>query len=123
MVAEFFLAFFITYLINILGVAIGYHRLLAHRSFKCPKLIEYLFVGAGYFGFQSSPIWWATMHRAHHKYSDTELDPHAGLHGWRRSIYGWIFDEHYPEHVNPTESGKDLISDPLYRFLDQNPPF
>lgn len=59
------------------------------------------------------------MHRAHHKYSDTELDPHAGLFGWRRSIYGWIFDEEYPKHVNPEICGKDLINDPVYRFLDQ----
>ena len=116
---EFILAFLISYVLHILGVAIGYHRLLAHRSYKCPKLVEYFWVSAGYLAFQSSPIWWATMHRAHHRYSDTELDPHADLHGWRRSIYGWIFDESYPEHVNPEICGKDLISDPFYRFLDQ----
>ena len=116
---EFLIAFLDSYLVHVLGVAIGYHRLLSHRSYKCPKFVEYFWVGLGYFAFQSSPIWWATMHRAHHRYSDTELDPHANLHGWRRSIYGWIFDEKYPDHVDPQVCGKDLINDPVYRFLDQ----
>lgn len=119
MIIEFLLAFIVSYTINILGIAIGYHRLLSHRSFKCPKIIEYFFVLAGYFAFQSSPLWWASMHRAHHRYSDTELDPHADVHGWRRSIYGWILDESYPEHVKPEILSKDLIKDPIYRFLDQ----
>ncbi|MBX9693359.1 MAG: fatty acid desaturase [Cyanobacteria bacterium] len=116
---EFTLAFLISYLLHILGIAIGYHRLLSHRSFNCPKAVEYFWVGAGYLGFQSSPLWWATMHRAHHRYSDTALDPHAGLHGWRRSIYGWIFDETYPENLDPRECAPDLASDPVYKFLDQ----
>ena len=118
-VIPFTVSFFVSYIVHTLGISVGYHRLLSHRSYKCPKLVEYFWVAAGYLAFQSSPIWWATMHRAHHKYSDTELDPHAGLHGWRRSIYGWIFDEAYPAHVDPRISGKDLVNDPIYRFLDQ----
>ncbi|MGD9683979.1 MAG: acyl-CoA desaturase [Candidatus Obscuribacterales bacterium] len=120
MVTEFLIAFLLSYVFGTLGIAIGYHRLLSHRSYRCPKAVEYFWVGCGYLAFQSSPIWWATMHRAHHKYSDTELDPHAGMHGWRRSIYGWIFDDAYPEYVKPNECGKDLVKDPLYRFLDQD---
>ena len=114
----FTLSFLISYVFNVLGVSIGYHRLLAHRSYKCPKFVEYFWVLNGYLAFQSSPLWWATMHRAHHKYSDTELDPHANLYGWRRSIYGWIFDESYPAHVEPESCGKDLVNDPVYKFLD-----
>lgn len=115
----FTVSFLISYVIHILGVSIGYHRLLSHRSYKCPKFVEYFWVTAGYLAFQSSPLWWATMHRAHHRYSDTELDPHANLYGWRRSIYGWIFDEKYPDHVDPQKCGKDLVDDPYYRFLDR----
>ncbi|MGD9683717.1 MAG: fatty acid desaturase [Candidatus Obscuribacterales bacterium] len=115
---EFLIAFLLSYIFNTLGVSIGYHRLLAHRSYKCPKFVEYFWVLNGYLAFQSSPIWWATMHRAHHRFSDTELDPHANLYGWRRSIYGWIFDESYPEHVVAETCGKDLVTDPVYRFLD-----
>ena len=44
---------------------------LSHRSFRCPKLIEYFWVLGGYLAFQGSPIWWAAMHRAHHRYTDS----------------------------------------------------
>ncbi len=104
---------------HILGISIGYHRLLAHRSFKCPKFIEYFFVMSGYLAFESSPIWWATLHRAHHRYADTELDPHSPRYGNMRAYTGWIFGREYPAHLNPNEQAKDLVNDPLYRLLDR----
>ncbi len=115
---EFILGFLISYAIHMVGVSIGYHRFLSHRSFRCPKFVEYFFIFCGYQAFQTSPIWWATMHRAHHKYSDGPLDPHAGMHGLKRSIYGWIFDEKYPEGIDPKEISPDLVNDPIYKFLD-----
>ncbi|MBZ0189473.1 MAG: acyl-CoA desaturase [Candidatus Obscuribacterales bacterium] len=117
---SFSLAFFISYVIHAMGIGVGYHRLLAHRSFKCPKAVEYFFVLGGYLGFQSSPLWWATMHRGHHRYSDLPQDPHARLHGWRRAIYGWIFDKTYPEGIDPASQAKDLVDDPIYKILDCN---
>lgn len=117
---EIILSFMVCLVFCTLGTTIGYHRLLAHRSFRCPKAVEYFFVGCGYLAFQTSPIWWASMHRIHHKYSDQEKDPHAILHGWRRSVYGWIFDERYPEYLDKNQVSPDLMSDPIYRFLDCN---
>jgi len=116
---EFLLAFFLSYVVHTLGLTIGYHRLLSHRSFHCSKAVEYFFVASGYLAFQTSPIWWATLHRAHHRYSDTAKDPHALMYGFRRCVYGWIFDEKYPDHIDPEVMSKDLIKDPVYRFLDQ----
>lgn len=117
---EFILSFLMSLIFCILGTTIGYHRLLAHRSFRCYKAVEYFFVGCGYLAFQASPIWWASMHRIHHKYSDQEKDPHAMLHGWRRAVYGWIFDKHYPEYLDKNLVSPDLVNDPIYRFLDCN---
>lgn len=116
--AEFTISFLVTLFLVTLGTTIGYHRLLSHRSFKCPKAVEYLFITLGYLGFQTSPIWWTAMHRTHHRYSDEVLDPHAGLHGWKRSVYGWIFDEKYPDHVDKNVVCPDLVNDPFYKFLD-----
>ncbi len=117
---EFIISFSITLFLVTLGVGIGYHRLLSHRSLKCHKSVEYFFVVLGYLGFQASPIWWAAMHRTHHRYSDQPLDPHAGLYGWRRSVYGWIFDKRYPDHVDKNVICPDLVNDPFYKFLDCN---
>ena len=97
MVIQFLVAFALFYTWHIMGVTIGYHRLLSHKAFKCPKFVEYFWVLGGYLAFQGSPIWWAAMHRAHHRYTDLPLDPHTPLlSGWRYAYYGWIKEPDYP---------------------------
>ncbi|MBS2003786.1 MAG: acyl-CoA desaturase [Cyanobacteria bacterium SZAS LIN-5] len=117
--AEFVVWFCVFYVWHILGTTVGYHRLLAHRTFKCPKLVEYFFVLGGYLAFESSPIWWATVHRAHHRYVDTPLDPHSPRFGDYQAYAGWIFHKRYPEHINPQLQAPDLINDPVYSFLER----
>jgi sn-1 stearoyl-lipid 9-desaturase len=103
-----------------MGVTIGYHRLLSHRAFKCIKPVEYFFVLAGYLAFEGSPIWWAAIHRAHHRYVDTPLDPHSPRFGGAmHSYFGWLFELEYPSHIDPAESCPDLVSDPVYQVLEQ----
>jgi stearoyl-CoA desaturase (delta-9 desaturase) len=119
-VLEFLALFIIFYLWHGMGITIGYHRLLAHRSFECNKLAEYFWVLAGYLSIQGSPIWWATIHRAHHRHVDTDLDPHAPKYGIARAYYGWLGEREYAPHINPQLQSKDLLKDPIYRFLDQD---
>lgn len=103
-----------------LGITVGYHRLLSHRSFGCPKFVEYFFVLGGYLAYHGSPLWWATMHRAHHRHVDTALDPHSPEFGGITNAYiGWINHKTYPAHIDPLKQSKDLINDPIYRFLEQ----
>ncbi len=111
--------FVIFYFYHMLGITIGYHRLLAHRSFSCPKWIEYFFVSSGYLAFQSSPIWWATIHRGHHRFVDTQFDPHSPRYGIFHSFIGWAFKNSYTDDLNPQRHSKDLIKDPFYMFLEQ----
>jgi len=117
---SFAVAFVLFYIWHALGVTIGYHRLISHRSFSCPKIVEYFWVMAGYLAWEGSPIWWATIHRAHHKHTDTPLDPHSPKYGLKDAHSGWIARRAYPEHINPMSQAKDLISDPLYKFLDRD---
>ena len=112
------------YLWHALGITIGLHRLLSHRAFKCPKFVEYFFVAPAYLCMQGSPIWWATIHRAHHRYSDTELDPHSPretspLKAFLFFRTGQCADYAYPAHINPETQSPDLMKDPVYRFLEQ----
>ncbi len=102
-----------------LGVTVGYHRLISHRSFKCPKLVEYFFVLGGYLAFEGSPIWWAAIHRAHHRYEETELDPHSPRFGIFRAFVGWTFEGKYADHIQPDSQCRDLTSDKLYAFFEQ----
>lgn len=116
---EFIVLFGAFYVWHTLGVTVGYHRLLSHRSFACNKLVEYLCVMPGYLAFEGSPIWWATIHRAHHRYVDTPLDPHSPRFGALHAYLGWITKTGYAEHVNPAIQAPDLVKDPVYRFLEQ----
>ena len=119
-----FLAVFVgSYILHALGVTIGYHRLLSHRAFSCPKPVEYFWVLLGYLAFEGSPIWWATIHRAHHKHVDTPLDPHSPRFGVKYAWYGWLLEKGYLPQLDPTTQCVDLVKDPLYRFLEQDGNF
>ncbi len=119
-VITFIITFVLSYAWHMMGITIGYHRLLSHRSFRCPKIIEYFWILGGYLSFQGSPIWWATMHRTHHRYTDQPFDPHSPrLSGWKYAYYGWIKEPGYPAHIDPTAQCRDLAKDPLYKWLEQ----
>ncbi len=116
----FLVTFVLFYMWHAMGVTIGYHRLLSHRSFKCLKWVEYFWILGGYLAFEGSPIWWAAIHRAHHRYVDTPLDPHSPrVSGMKYSWFGWMVEKGYASHIDPDVQCPDLTSDPIYRFLEQ----
>ena len=67
------------FVFGMLGITIGYHRLLTHRGFTCPKWIEYTFATMGMFNLQDSPARWVAIHRIHHRHSDQQGDTHSPL--------------------------------------------
>ena len=68
---------------NVLGVTATFHRYLSHRSFVFrSQLIEKLFIIFGTLSCSGSPVGWVMTHRDHHKFSDTENDPHQGALGF-----------------------------------------
>jgi stearoyl-CoA desaturase (delta-9 desaturase) len=115
---EFILLFVAFYVWHILGVTIGLHRLLAHRAFRCVKPVEHFWVSGAYLAFHGSPIWWASIHRAHHRYVETPLDPHAPSQGIVKA-YTFFTPFKYNEEVGTISKNKDLVADPIYRFLEQ----
>jgi stearoyl-CoA desaturase (delta-9 desaturase) len=87
------------YLFTGVGVTVGYHRLLTHRSFKAVKPVRLLLALAGTLAAQGPAITWAAHHRKHHSLADHEGDPHsphllAGhpLKGLWHAHIGWLFD-------------------------------
>src|SRR5205814_5168822 len=65
------------YLFGTLGINIGYHRLLTHRGFACPRRLEHGLAVLGACCWQGSPMSWAAVHRMHHQHSDEPDDPHS----------------------------------------------
>ena len=115
-----FTAFLILYWVTAcLGVTIGYHRLLSHRSFQVPKPLERFFATCGAISCQHGPIDWVGLHRHHHTFSDTKADHHDSNKGFWWSHMGWMFENVPAMQAVPRLAG-DLIKDPYYRFLNKN---
>ncbi|EUC54182.1 delta 9-fatty acid desaturase, partial [Rhizoctonia solani AG-3 Rhs1AP] len=76
------------YFVTGLGITAGYHRLWAHRAYNASKPLEYFLALAGAGAVQGSIKWWSRGHRAHHRYTDTELDPYNAHWGFFWSHVG-----------------------------------
>ena len=73
-----------------LGITAGYHRLWAHRSYNAGKPLQYFLSLAGAGAVQGSIKWWSRGHRAHHRYTDTKLDPYSAHEGFWHAHVGWM---------------------------------
>jgi len=73
-----------------LGIGMGYHRLLTHRGYKTPKIVEYFLTVCGTLALEGGPIAWVATHRVHHQNTDKEGDPHSPRDGGLWAHIGWI---------------------------------
>jgi stearoyl-CoA desaturase (Delta-9 desaturase) len=108
------------YVITGLGITVGYHRMLTHRSFQTYKPVEYLFAFLGSMAVQGPVIAWVADHRKHHAHTDAEGDPHSphvargdgilgALHGLWYAHMGWLFDAH--GRADGEKYARDLVED------------
>ncbi len=78
------------YLLTGMGITIGYHRLLAHKSFEASPVIAWTFGILGSMAAQGPAIWWVSTHRRHHQHSDEHNDPHSPHAGREKGVVGWM---------------------------------
>jgi stearoyl-CoA desaturase (delta-9 desaturase) len=118
----------ICYSLTGLGITVGFHRLLTHRSFKTSAPMRALFAVLGSAAIEGPVIEWVANHRKHHRFSDQPGDPHSPHvghgGGWRGALaglfhahVGWIFSEQ--ELASEERYAKDLLADPVVRFVDR----
>jgi len=116
-------AIFLHWLFGSIGICLGYHRLLTHRSLQVPKPLEYAITFIGSLALQGGPIFWVAGHRMHHLHTeDVDKDPYSARRGFWWSHMLWLF---YPQgETFDYESYKrlapDLDRDPFYRWLNKN---
>ncbi|HEY9748905.1 MAG TPA: fatty acid desaturase, partial [Allocoleopsis sp.] len=92
---------FLHWLFGSIGICLGYHRLVSHRSFQVPKWLEYIIITIGALALQGGPIFWIGGHRQHHAFAeDVDKDPYSSKRGFWWSHMLWIL---YPrdEFFNP----------------------
>ncbi len=107
------------YLVRMWAVTAGYHRYFAHRAYKTSRAFQLVLAVLGGTAMQQGPLWWASWHRRHHKYTDGPGDPHSPvLDGFWHAHVGWIFDG---THQGTDFSlVKDLAAFPELRWLDRH---
>ncbi|CAF3304341.1 unnamed protein product [Rotaria socialis] len=81
---------FFWYFLTGFGITAGYHRLFAHRAYEATLTLRYLLLTFGAGAVQGSAQWWSRGHRAHHRYTDTDLDPYNAHKGVFYSHIGWL---------------------------------
>jgi stearoyl-CoA desaturase (delta-9 desaturase) len=118
----------VTYVLTGVGVTVGFHRLLTHRSFKTSRTLRALFAVLGSAAVEGPVIEWVSTHRQHHRFSDRPGDPHSphvdhgvGLGGALRGLIhahlGWTFRG--VDRASPDRYAKDLLADPVVRAIDR----
>ena len=101
------------YLFGTLGINIGYHRLLTHRGFACPRWLERTLTILGVCCWQGSPMSWVAIHRMHHQHSDDATDPHTPKANFFWSHMGWflIYDPSIWSIETYDRYARDLLRD------------
>ncbi len=104
-----------------IGICLGYHRLLSHRSFGTYTPVRWLIALVGGLAGEGSAIQWGANHRKHHAFSDHEGDPHSPKEGFWWSHVLWCTRAMTPEErlAHHERWAPDLASDPMLRFLDR----
>jgi stearoyl-CoA desaturase (delta-9 desaturase) len=73
-----------------LGVTVGYHRLLAHRSFETSRPLTGVLLVLGAMGLPTRPLDFVAYHLQHHAHADADGDPHSPLEGFVHAHVGWF---------------------------------
>lgn len=101
-----------------LGITAGAHRLWAHRSYKANLPLRIILMIFNTVAFQDAALHWARDHRVHHKYSETDADPHNATRGFFFSHVGWLLCRKHPDvkAAGTKLDISDLQADPVLAF-------
>jgi stearoyl-CoA desaturase (delta-9 desaturase) len=106
----------VMYMLAGLGITVGFHRMLTHRSFEAHPAARCVLLALGAMAGLSGPIRWASIHIQHHAHSDDDGDPHTPLKGLFHAHMGWFlagFED------DPQKYGSWLQNDPLVCFFER----
>ena len=110
------------YCFGTLGINLGFHRLLSHRSYKCHLWVERVLALLGICCLQKTPGQFVAAHRAHHQFEDAEGDPHSPQDGFLWGHMAWLFESR-PEFNNfrtYEQYAPDVYRDRFYFRMERN---
>ena len=104
----------VSYSLVALGVTVGYHRMLTHRSFRANPVVKLFLLILGSMSFEGPALQWAATHVMHHAKADEEGDPHSPVEGFFHAHVGWLFKDRY---ADPKVYCKNLVNDKMVVFV------
>jgi stearoyl-CoA desaturase (delta-9 desaturase) len=112
------IAAMLLYAVRMFAVTAFYHRYLSHRSYRTSRWMQFAFAVLGNSSCQRGPIWWASVHRHHHKHSDDEHDIHSPrMSGFLWAHIGWLTSaKNFPTDYSRV---RDLEKFPELVFLNR----
>jgi stearoyl-CoA desaturase (delta-9 desaturase) len=72
-----YVLFAVFYAVQMFGITIGFHRYVAHKSFKTSRFFEGVLMISGSMALEGPLLFWVSTHRRHHRYADEQGDPHS----------------------------------------------
>ena len=98
------------------GITVTLHRYLSHRSFEFRHpALKLFFLACATWALVGPPLGWAMVHRDHHRFPDTERDPHSP------HVLGFAQVQWLPMFARVARPQiKDLLADPLVMFLSRH---
>ncbi|HVB20972.1 MAG TPA: acyl-CoA desaturase [Ktedonobacteraceae bacterium] len=106
----------VMYSLVALGVTIGFHRMLTHRSFKPHPVVKLVLLILGSMSVEGAALDWAATHIKHHAQADREGDPHSPVEGFFHSHVGWLFKDRM---ADPNVYCRYLLKDPIVVFVSR----
>lgn len=106
------------YLFSGLGVTAGAHRYWAHKTYKARLPLQILLMLFNCISMQNDIIEWSRDHRVHHKYTETDADPHNARRGFFFAHMGWLLTKKHPQVFikGKNVDVSDLKRDPVVKF-------
>ena len=99
-----------------IGVTVGFHRMLTHRSFKPHPVVKFLLLVFGSMSLEGAALEWAATHVKHHAHADREGDPHSPVEGFVHAHLGWLFKD---KMADPNVYCRNLVNDPIVVFVSR----
>lgn len=101
-----------------LGITAGAHRLWSHRSYKARLPLRIFLCILNSIAAQNDIYEWCRDHRVHHKFTETDADPHNIQRGFFFAHMGWLMCKKHPDvkAKGKTVYLEDLWADPVVRF-------
>lgn len=122
------------YLLTVLGIGVGYHRLFTHRAFETSAPMRFIWGVLGSMSIEGPLFTWVGVHRKHHQHTDEPGDPHSphahaegdehghgdGIGGVLRGLWhahiGWFFEGDPPDLARYVQ---DLERDRVAVFINR----